>query len=613
MAENRRPRVRLMKAWTVVVPVLFVLALIISSSPSIGASIAKSSTRVKGGVATYANPTGYTFNWLLPLPNSTGLNTYDQDVEHALWRPLYFPGLGAKPVIDEKSSLAYPPVWSNNNSTVSITLKPNLKWSDGVPVTTRDIKFFFNLYSANKTRIAYYTAGQMPGNIRSIDYVSSRKFVLHLTHSFSQQWYEDNQLDIIMPLPQHVWDKEGPNGRVGNYDLTPAGAKKVFAYLTKQSESVSTYASNPLWKVVDGPWLLTSYDPTTYRTVLTANPKFTGPHRAHLHQIIIETFPSATAEISALRAGTLDYGWIPIEDYKSLDGYFKSHGFTVSPWAPDEVMFAPLDYSSPKYGPLLKQLYIRQALQHLVNERLYMTATLFKLGQYTYGPVPNLPGSPFVSREEKTNPDPYSVRAAHTLLKDHGWTEKNGVMTCVRSGSGAKDCGAGIAHGRTLMIPLTYATGFDELTAQVEEYKAAAASAGIDISLNPQSENAELSDDGVCPASPPCKWGMELASVYFWAYGDPQVDPTGEELYASGNYWGGGYSSPTANKLIKDTETRTGLSYIYAYENYISRQVASVWWPTEDGQISVVKKDLKGWYPQQVFSNPRWEEWYFVK
>ncbi len=569
-------------AWLALV---FAGALVLSACANTGLPSKTSGSKpVNGGVVTFANQTGDTFSWLLPLPNSSGLNTYDQDVEHALWRPLYFPGLGATPDIDEESSLAEPPVWSDNDSTVSITLKPNLKWSDGTPVTTRDIKFFFNLYSANKAQISYYVAGQLPDNIKSIDYVSSSTFVLHLTHSYSEQWFDDNQLTIVTPLPQQAWDKESQTGSVGNYDLTPSGAQKVFTYLTDQSKSLSTYASNPIWKVVDGPWLLTNYNATTSRTVLTANPKFTGPYKARLHQVIIENFPSPTAEISALRAGTLDYGWIPIDDYTGLSGYFTSHGYTVQPWAPQEAQWAPLDYSSPTYGPLFKQLYIRQALQHLVNEPLYMTATLHNLGQYTYGPVPNLPGSPFVSPQEKTDPDPYSTSAARSVLEAHGWQEKSGVMTCTRAGSGSTDCGSGIAAGRTLVVPLSYSSGYDELTAQVEAYKTAAASVGVDITLDPETTNTLFSKDGVCPASPPCNWGMELYSVYFWSYGDPVVEPTGEGLFVTGNYWGGGYSSPTANSLINATETKTGLSYLYDYENYISSQVVGVWWPTEDSQ-----------------------------
>ena len=39
--------------------------------------------------------------------------------------------------------------------------------------------------------------------------------------------------------------------------------KKIFDYLTTQAKSLSTYATNPLWQVVDGPYKLSAYNATT--------------------------------------------------------------------------------------------------------------------------------------------------------------------------------------------------------------------------------------------------------------------------------------------------------------------------------------------------------------
>ena len=40
---------------------------------------------------------------------------------------------------------------------------------------------------------------------------------------------------------------------------------------------------------------------------------------------------------------------------------------------------------------------MRQALQHLVDHPLYLKALFHGYGQFTYGPVPNLPGSAYFS------------------------------------------------------------------------------------------------------------------------------------------------------------------------------------------------------------------------
>ncbi len=590
------------------------LALLLAAFSSAGLSSSAAASPaakiVNGGTLTYAYTPGNTFNWILPFPVESNYTQWDLDIVYGLYRPLYFAGKGADPVIDFKRSFAEPPVWSDNNTTVTIRLKHE-RWSDGLPVTTKDIAFFFQLLDAGKSQVAYHVPGDIPDNVKSIDYVSPTEFVMHLTSSFSQEWYLDNELTDIVPLPVQLWDRTSLSGPVGNYASTKAGAKAVFSFLYHQSQDISTYATSKLWQVVDGPWKLKSYDITTARTVVVKNTAYTGAAKPHLNEVIYETFPSNTAELAALRSGELDYGFLPISDYVGLKGYFESHGFTVAPWAPAYVQWAELGYTGP-YGKFVRQLYIRQALQHLVNEPLFLKAVLHGLGQYTYGPVPNIAGSPYVSPEEKTDPDPYSTAAARSLLESHGWRpNSSGVMACARPGVGAKRCGAGITAGTALSLPLMIQSGYPTVIAQAESFQTSAASAGVRITINPQTVTSIYSIGGVCPPGP-CNWGIILFDSWLWDYGQSDVYPTSGQTFGKGNYWGGGYYSPTAQRLIDLTHTKTGLSYLFNYENYLSRNIAALWFPTADNEISVVKNNVGGWKPQGVFNNPEVSRWYFT-
>ncbi len=566
--------------------------------------------KARGGTATFALQATDSFSWMLPFENSANEEPWQLSTDEAMWRPLYFEGQGSAPVINYKLSLAYPPVFSNNDKTVTIRLR-SYRWSDGEPVTTRDIKFFFNLYRAGESQIATHVSGEFPDNVTAVDYVSPTEFVLHLNRSYSQQWYTDNQLVNIIPLPQQTWDVESSGGHVGNYDLTHAGALKVFNYLTGQSKDLSTYASNPLWKTVDGPWTMTSYDPVTGRAELTRNNAYSGPHKPALDHVILETFTSDTAEVDALRNGTIDYGYIPYSDY-GLTGYFKSHGYTVAPWGPDYEQSVEIGYTSHTYGPLVDKLYIRQALQHVVNEQLFLQTTLHGIGQLTYGPVPNIAGSPFVSPQERHDPYPFSVAAARKLLTSHGWAPAaDGVMVCKRPGTGASKCGSGIAGGRSLTLLMDFTTtSLVELAAQAESFQTAARSAGIAINLAPESANYMFSNDGVCPPGP-CNFALALYPLWFTNYGDMAILPTLGQEFGKRNYYGGGFYSPVVQKLINQAHIDSGLSHIFALENYVSKDVAALWWPTGDNQISVVRNTLKGWSPQQAFGNPRFSQWYF--
>jgi peptide/nickel transport system substrate-binding protein len=559
---------------------------------------------------TFAYSPGEDFTWLFPIENAANAEPWDWDVESYLWLPLYAQGDGSAPVFDYRHSLGEKPVWSDHNQTVSVTLK-HYRWSDGTPVTSRDVEFWFNLERWNKTKDNSYTPGQLPDDVKSVDYPSKYRFVVHLKRSYSEGWFDENQLSWITPMPQHVWDRESLGGKVGNYDRTEAGAKAVFSFLYKQSSELSTYASNPIWKTVDGPFRLTGYAPTTYETTLEPNPQYTGPDKPRIHKFVIESFLSNTAEIDALRSGTVTYGYLTADDYAER-GYLEHAGFTVKEWVPQYTQWAELGYTSKTYGPLVRQHYIRQALQHLVNQNLYVKTALHGLGQLTYGPVPNTPHNPFVSPEEKTDPDPYSPTAARKLLMSNGWSPgAGGYMVCTHPGFGAGECGAGIAKGRQLQISLMYETEYPTLLAQVETFVQAAKSAGIDMTLDPQGETTMFSIGGTCPPGP-CNWGMQIYADWMWNYGEGALYPSGDSDFSTGNYWAGGYTSPTANKLINAERYHTGLKHVYAFENYISRQVAAVWFPTVQ-TWSIVENDLKGWNPQNPFGYPEPQLWHFSK
>jgi peptide/nickel transport system substrate-binding protein len=514
------------------------------------------------------------------------------------WLPLYFEGDGAKPIINQRLSLAYPPTWSDGDRTVTINLK-HYMWSDGKPVTSRDVELWYNLQLYNKAKNDFYTPGQLPDDVKSVSYPSSTQIVMHLTRPYSEQWFDDNQLTWIFALPHQSWDRTSLNGPVGNYDRTKSGAQKVFNFLTDESKQLSTYPTNPLWQVVDGPWHLTGYDATTYKATFVPNTKYSGPDKPKLSKYVIESFASNQAEINALRSGEVTYGYLNPDNY-SQKSYFTSHGYTVAAWQPQFVQWDELGFTSKTYGPLVRQLYIRQALQHLVNQPLYNSAIFHGLGQPTYGPVPNTPGSPFPTPQDQTNHLPYSVSAARALLTSHGWAPgPGGYMVCKQPGTGANQCGAGIAAGRQLKLLFMYSTDYPYLLAQVESYVTSAKQAGINLPLDPQSANTMYSIAGVCPPGP-CNYGIVGYSNWFWDYGQGAVLPSGDSDFATGNYWGGGYSSPKMDQLINQERYHSGLSHLYAWENYIVAQSPVIFFPTV-GTWSVVSNNLKGWQPQNAF------------
>lgn len=569
----------------------------------------RSDKRTSGGTATFAMSTGTSFTWIFPILNAANNEAWNQNAELGLYRPLYWAGTGSSAGISNNLSFAYPPVWTDHDTTVTVKLKHEM-WSDGDPVTTADVKFFFELLDANKADDALYVPGDMPDNITGVTYPSRTTFTIHLSHTVNPAWFLGNQLTNIIPLPAQIWDRTSSTQRDGNYAATTAGAKAVFQFLTAQSSKLSTYSSNPLWKVVDGPWRLTSYSAATGDSTFTSNAAYTGADKPRLRHYELRDYTSNTAEINALRSGQLDYGWLPYNSYEGLKGYFQSHGYSVATWTAAYLNWGEFGYTNPTYGPLVKQLYIRQALLRLVDERLLLKAVLHGIGSLVYGPVPNLPGPAYATHEELTDPDPYSPKTALQVMRSHGWVRKGSGLYCERPGSAGSDCGTGIRKGRKFVLSFVYPTATYEIPPQAEQFATTAASIGVDIQLRPEALGTVLSSGGVCPPGP-CNYGILAYDTYIWNYGAAYQYPSGAGIFGPKNYWGGGYSSATTDRLINASDTYSGLSYLHSYENYVSRQVAGLWLPSPAYQISVVKDTLKGWSPQQVFGDEMPERWYF--
>jgi peptide/nickel transport system substrate-binding protein len=392
---------------------------------------------------------------------------------------------------------------------------------------------------------------------------------------------------------------------------------EVYNFLNAQSQTLTTYATNPLWKVVDGPWRISSYAPETGETILAKNTKYTGPDKAHLDRLELLPFTSDAAEFDAVRAGEVDYGYLPSQDLNQQP-YLKAHGFQLIPWDTWGIGLMVDNFANPKTGPMIKQLYIRQALQELINQPELVRDVLHGYGYPTYGPAPIEPANPYATAVEQKNPYPYSVSAAKSLLAEHGWKVRpDGTDTCSRPGSGAGDCGPGIVRGEALAFQLLYASGLAAGNQMMEAIKSSESTAGIAITLDSAPFNTVVSVANPCTSGSPssyCRWDLANWSPAGggWFYNGTPF-PTGELLMACGSFLNSGsYCDPKANRLITETHTQPGLSAYHAYEAYLVKQLPVIWMPQAPYQLSEVKTTLHGAVPQNPVGLIDPANWYFA-
>jgi len=586
-------------------------ALLAACSQS-GSPGAQQPIRASGGTATVALSPGDQFDYILPLlddEDATGANI--EYSEYLMWRPLYWFGGPDSVGFDAKYSLADPAAitTSGNQTTATVQLKP-YRWSDGQPVTSRDVQFWFNELAANKANWWGYSPGEFPDNVSAFKILSPSRFSVTFDHRYAAAWLY-NQLGQLIPIPQHAWDKESAAGPVGNYDLTPAGAKAVYSFLAAQNKSLSTYATNPLWQVVDGPFRLSSYAASTGDATYVRNTRYSGPASGSIHALRVLSFTSDTAEFNALlSAGGIDYGYIPFNDAAQISRV-TGDGYKVEAWPAWGITYINLNFASPQAGPILKQLYVRQAMQHLINQSGYIKSFLQGYGNPTYGPVPLVPSSTFVSAAEKQNPYPYSPSDATATLRDHGWKiVSNGADVCERPGTAAGDCGAGIAAGTKLSFTLQYSTGSQGVSEEVAALQSAFTQAGIQVAPSGAPFDTVVGNDIPC-----AKNGCWQLNYYGqgWYFDPGYNDPDGSALFQTGAADNGGsYSDPTADSLMAGLAAG-GYPALYSYENYIAKQLPMLWMPQFDEQVSAVSGKLQGVYPQDPDGNIYPEDWYFVK
>lgn len=571
-----------------------------------------------GKTATFAQLVDTPPSYIFPL--FSGTQSGNNNITYVIplmWRPLYWYGHtnSAAPTVNYQKSLALPPVYSNGGRTVTITLK-SYRWSDGTPVTTRDVEFWINLLLADKADWSASAPGDWTAHLVKASYPSAKTFSLTFNVAFNQYWFLYNELCQMTPIPQHAWDRTSAAGPVGNYDMTTSGAQAVYNFLNSESEDGSTWDTDPLWQSVDGPWRVepgSGYDPTTGRIALVPNDNYSGGPKPRIAKLVELPFTSAQAELNALLAGEVDYGYLPYNDLPEAKT-LEQRGFRIDPWQYWGYSSLEINFANPSVGPALKQLYVRRALQHLIDQPEFIKKVFGGYGYPTTGPVPSQPVSDFVSPQERSVPYPYSVSTARSLLSSHGWNlSHSGGASCERPGVGSSDCGPGVLGGAVLSFSLLYPTGTPAYVEQMESLSSSFSEAGIDLKVRGEPTSFIFSNTFSCnpQTGSGCSWQMFYLGAPSITY-LPGVYPSGEGVFASGAPFNpGNYSSAHLNSLIVATRFGKGLQPLYANENYTAEQLPVLWMPNSDYQLSVIRKTLKGVGVQDSLNHIYPEDWYF--
>jgi peptide/nickel transport system substrate-binding protein len=239
--------------------------------------------------------------------------------------------------------------WSTSPDglTWTYTIRSGVKWSDGVPLTARDVAYTFNRVmkgSYEKTNYGSYVA-----NITAVTAPNDTTVVMR-TKTPSPIML---RLAISI-LPEHIWSKIG-------------------------SEQVKTY-KNEVGAVGSGPFVLTERKTGQYIR-LTANKNYWGG-APKIDELVYRVYGNADALAQALKKGEVDFAdnldadvWESLQNVPGIKAYSGTYfGF-------DELAFntgAALDDGAPigDGNPALKNKKVRQALNYAIDRDTIVRRTL---------------------------------------------------------------------------------------------------------------------------------------------------------------------------------------------------------------------------------------------
>ncbi len=301
--------------------------------------------------------------------------------------------------------------WNSDSSSITLNLRNDVKWSDGVPLSIADVIFSFDVYSDPAVESYLYGAflnfiTDKDNHIiaeKTFEKLSETKLKINFAPGSSPSLFN---LDFPI-VPKHVFEK------IPRKDI--ATAKESFAPVTSGPFMFEKWEKNQAIIIKENPNSFLHQDGTIERIIFKVVPDYSSRltqlknHEVDLTEYlkpedVDELKKAESFVITSLKGREYDYlGWNNIDREK----YNKNKSIV-----PNKL------FGSPK---------VRQAISMALNRNEVITSYL-----RGYGELANSPISPIFKNavDEKLLPYSFDLAKAKTLLAKEGWNDKdqNGIL-----------------------------------------------------------------------------------------------------------------------------------------------------------------------------------------
>jgi peptide/nickel transport system substrate-binding protein len=275
--------------------------------------------------------------------------------------------------------------WSNTNKTLTFTIRPGVKWSDGKPMTAADVVFTFQLMKKHPA----LDLNASWAVLKSVSQKGSNQVVFNFkTAAVPYFYYVAGQTPI---LPQHIW----------------ASIKDPVTY--KDTKPIGT-----------GGFEMSSCSPQVIK--YTKNPGYWQKGMPKIDTIYYPAYTSNDPANQDLASGKAQWGsqFIP-----SIKNFYLSKSPDNHYWFPPVVNVAI--FMNLK-DPILKDVAVRKAMAYAIDR-----PRVAQIGEYGYQPAANQTG--IVTPTFKSWLDPklakqytYDPAKAKSILEQAGYTMSGGVF-----------------------------------------------------------------------------------------------------------------------------------------------------------------------------------------
>jgi len=342
------------------------------------------------------------FDSLSPLYTNMSFSTYTQPLWNAWAWQFDDKGDPYPLLVTEIPSLDNGGI-AADGTTITMTLRSDIKWSDGEPLTSADFKFTQEMYvdEHNSVSSAYpYTL------VTSLDTPDDNTVVMHFDAPFAP-WLASFWHSLI---PEHI-------------------LKPVF-------EADGTL-DNAEWNLAPtvglGPYVFDTWESGSYARFVK-NENYWGTP-AKIDEIFFRFVPDETAQVNSLLAGDADLGyWFEWIDAQKLEE--AGFSIVVKPNGFNEGLFFLVNNTDSTYNgnpighPAMLDARVRQALamaidRETLNQNLNLGFT--KVPQSYWDSVP-------LYNDLKNTVYTYDPAGANKLLDEAGWIDSNGDGTRDKDG-----------------------------------------------------------------------------------------------------------------------------------------------------------------------------------